>query len=321
MRALVRYPLRISVAAAMLTGCGGSQPPIGAPGAMPQSHAIATHADAQEYRVSGPLLYVVNFNPGYNDVTVYHARARDPSPIETITDGLFEPAGNCIDRNGSLYVTNEPASSLGWVLVYPLGQTKPSKRITKGINIPKDCAIDAHGNLWVANIGGSVTEYKEGSAKLATIITNGVPDPNGIAIDHSGNIYVSNGGANQTPANVVVYAPGAKSPTKTITDGVQSPIGIAIDASGTLYVTNYLQNNVKKYRAGQDNPYQTMTKGMNWPVGVTVGKNGWLYVTNAASNPPAVIEFAPGSLTPSNRKITKGLKTPQGSTYFPPLLP
>ena len=29
------------VAAAMLAGCGGSQPPIGAPGAMPQSHAMA----------------------------------------------------------------------------------------------------------------------------------------------------------------------------------------------------------------------------------------------------------------------------------------
>jgi hypothetical protein len=32
-------------AAALLAGCGGSQPPIGSPGAMPQSPAIATHAD------------------------------------------------------------------------------------------------------------------------------------------------------------------------------------------------------------------------------------------------------------------------------------
>ncbi|MGA8474385.1 MAG: hypothetical protein WB681_04900, partial [Candidatus Cybelea sp.] len=31
-------------AAAMLAGCGGSQPPIGAPGAMPQTSAITTHA-------------------------------------------------------------------------------------------------------------------------------------------------------------------------------------------------------------------------------------------------------------------------------------
>ena len=33
--------LGICAAAAMLAGCGGSQPPIGAPGAMPQTYAIA----------------------------------------------------------------------------------------------------------------------------------------------------------------------------------------------------------------------------------------------------------------------------------------
>jgi hypothetical protein len=28
-----------------LSGCGGSQPPIGAPGAIPQNSSIATHAE------------------------------------------------------------------------------------------------------------------------------------------------------------------------------------------------------------------------------------------------------------------------------------
>jgi hypothetical protein len=36
---LSRYALSASVAAALLTGCGGSQPPIGAPGAMLKNHA------------------------------------------------------------------------------------------------------------------------------------------------------------------------------------------------------------------------------------------------------------------------------------------
>jgi hypothetical protein len=37
-----RFALSTCVAAAMLTGCGGSQPPIGA-GAMPQIVAVAAH--------------------------------------------------------------------------------------------------------------------------------------------------------------------------------------------------------------------------------------------------------------------------------------
>jgi hypothetical protein len=40
-----RCALSICAAAAMLAGCGGSQPPIGAPGAMAQTSAIATHAE------------------------------------------------------------------------------------------------------------------------------------------------------------------------------------------------------------------------------------------------------------------------------------
>jgi phospholipase C len=41
----VQYALTNCIAAAMLAGCGGSQPPIGAPGAMQQTFASAAHAE------------------------------------------------------------------------------------------------------------------------------------------------------------------------------------------------------------------------------------------------------------------------------------
>jgi sugar lactone lactonase YvrE len=318
------------IAVALLAGCGGSQPPIAAPGAMPQNQTSATYTHGERggswmlpEAKSNALLYVVNFDPAYNDVTIYHAKATHPSPIGTIADGLFEPAGDCIDRYGTLYVTNIPGSSLGWVSVYPIGQTKPSRMIRDGINIPIFCAIDANGNLWVANLGGrNVTEYDAGSSTPGTVITNGVPNPTGIAIDHSGNTYVSNDSGGSHPvSNVVVYAFGAKSPKRTITDGVQSPAGIAVDSSGTLYVTNFSQNNVEKYHPGKQHPYAKIANGISEPIAVTIGKNGWLYVTNDGKPSPAIVEFAPDSLTPSTRKITKGLEGPEGSAYYPPLLP
>ena len=57
-----RYALTSCVAAAMLTGCGGSQPPIGAPGAMPQTSAIATRSERGKSWMlpgasSGDLIY------------------------------------------------------------------------------------------------------------------------------------------------------------------------------------------------------------------------------------------------------------------------
>ena len=42
------------VAAAMLAGCGGSQPPIGAPGAIPQSNAMAPSSYRVLYSFGDP---------------------------------------------------------------------------------------------------------------------------------------------------------------------------------------------------------------------------------------------------------------------------
>jgi sugar lactone lactonase YvrE len=310
----------LSVAAALLAGCGGGEPVIGLLRAMPQSWAPTTRNS--RYAHLTPLLYVGNIS-GYNDVKVYAAHGKDPSPIAIISDDLNTPTGDCIDQDGILYVVNEPAGP-GWVTEFPAGKTKPSKIITKGINTPAFCAIDSSGNLWVTNIGGpNVTEYEKGSVTPHTIITKGIVYPDGITIDQSGNMYVANnvtdGSEAFGPGNVVVYPPGKKSPSRTITDGVVSPVGITVDATGTLYVTNVMGNNVQEYRSGQSQPYQTLTQGIHTPSAVTVDKKGYLYVTETESS--VVVEFDPGSLRPSKREISKGLFGPFGTAYSPPLLP
>ena len=320
------YALCSCIAAAMLAGCG-SQPPSDAPGAIPTSRAIATRADRGRsalrpdarnlgYKVTTRLLYATNV--GYEDVTAYRATAKDPAPLATITDDIVIPGGACIDGEGTLYVTNEPASG-GWVSEYPLGQTAPSRTITDGINEPGYCAIDAKGNLWVANIDGpNVTQYLKGSTKPHTVITEGIQYPVGVAIDRSGNLYVGNGnGAPQK--NVEVFAPGSKSPSRTITNGVTSPLGLAVDANGILYVANGNQNAVAEYLSGQGDPFQTITEAMDYPAGVTIDKKGTLYVSNISNS--TVVEFAPGSLKPLNRQISKGLYEPYGIAYYPALLP
>jgi hypothetical protein len=59
------YALSGCVAVALLAGCGGSQLPTGAPGAMPQTSALAMHADRGKSWMlpeakSEDLLYVSN---------------------------------------------------------------------------------------------------------------------------------------------------------------------------------------------------------------------------------------------------------------------
>lgn len=327
---LVRLAL-ISGAAAIFAGCGGSQPQ---PTEVEAARASGTVArldrkafpvpfnpsrSSGRYKTTQPLLFVTNVTAAYNDVRIYRARAKDPAPLATISDGINTPSGACVDGEGTLYVVNEPSSGPGWISEYPLGKTSPAKMITDGISSPVFCAIDAKGNLWVTNLGGpNATEYLYRSKKPHTVITIGLTFPVGIAIDHSGDLYVANGW-DASQQNVEVYPPGAKSPSRTITDGVTWPVGIAVDSMGTLYVTNAAQDNVAEYRSGQDYPFQTITEGMNTPVGVTVNKKNVLYVANLGAN--NVVEFPPGSLTLSKRKISKGLYNPQGLALFPPLRP
>lgn len=294
----------------LLAACGTSQPPIVA-----QSAGFGAASSPVRSGHGAPLLYVLQYA---RSVQVYDANAKDPSPKASITYGLNTASGDCVDGEGTLYVTNQPGSGSGWISEYPAGKVKPSKIVRNGVSTPAFCAIDNKEDLWVANIGGSVVEYVEGATKPSFVITKGLLYPVGIAVDASGNIYVSNG-LGGSAQNVVVYASGSKSPSRTITDGVISPVGIAVDAQGTLYVTNIRQNDVDKYRAGQSQPYETITEGMNQPSSVTVDKRGYLYVTNYAGN--TVVEFRPGALKPSKRAITKDLTYPQDSAYFPPLVP
>ena len=196
--------LGVFAVAALLAGCSDAQPPLGGHGPTPlqaQIRAATVTATIPELRqtlprpgykarAAAPLLYATNV--GFEDVTVYEAKANDPAPLATIRDDLVIPTGDCVDSQGTLYVTNEPASA-GWVSEYPLGKTTPSRMITDGINVPGYCAIDAKGNLWVTNADGpNVTEYLKGSKRPHTVITEGLGSPFGIAIDRSGNLYVGN---------------------------------------------------------------------------------------------------------------------------------
>lgn len=315
---------------AVLPGCGAPPPLAGRDSTMLQKQVRAGSVAAAipplvqalrrtGYKATAPLLFVTNTNRDYPFVSIYRAKAKDPAPLATISDGVNVPSGACIDGNGTLYVTNEPSSGPGWVSEYPLGKTTPSRTLTDGIYTPGLCAIDGDGNLWIANIGGpNVTEYLPGEKKPHTVITKDLVYPIGVAIDRSGNLYVGNGfGGYQQ--NVEVYAPGSVSPTRTITNGVTSPCGLAVDSNGTLYVANEFQSDIAEYRSGQSVPFQTITQGINSPGGVAVDKNGVLYVSNIGNS--TIAEFASGSLTPLKRQVNKGLHYPVGIAYYPALLP
>ncbi len=112
---------------------------------------------------------------------------------------------------------------------------------TNPLNEPNGLAVDAQGNLWVANTGSNNVVVFNSSYQQVTgeTITAGISHPTGIAIDPFGNLWVanynpSNGGAQ---GSITEYTKGVQQ-DPVITKGISFPEAIAIDGAGNIWVQN-----------------------------------------------------------------------------------
>jgi DNA-binding beta-propeller fold protein YncE len=116
---------------------------------------------------------------------------------------------------------------------------------TSPLNNPRGLAVDAKGNLYVANIdANNILVYSPGYAlqKKATITQN-LNLPTSVAFDPFGNLWVANGGASNGSAygSVAEYS-GGKPTGVAITNGVVQPLAMAIDGLGDIWVENQFTN-------------------------------------------------------------------------------
>jgi len=154
-----RFALSVGVAVAMLAGCGGSQPPIGAPGAMPQSRAIATHAERGGSWMlpeakGEDLLYAANANAG--TVTVYKYKTR--TLVGTINVGEdATQTGECVNKAGDIYITGGYDRN---ILEFAHGGTQPIATLDDNGSPPFACSVDFQsGDLAVANLDFGYSSY------------------------------------------------------------------------------------------------------------------------------------------------------------------
>ena len=323
---LSRYALFNCAAAAMLAGCGGSQPPIGAPGAMPENVGFDRSAPSLSQltlmKDSGRYLFVENVDSrhGLGNISVYAKGGGDP--IKVVLNGVVKPNCVAIDSDGNLYVGNSgtPNKGPGAITVYQAGTAKLLRKITSGVSFPDALAFDASGNLYVANFGGnSVTVYASGTTHVLRKITNGVEKPQDLAFDSAGNLYVENYAASpKFLGSVTVYRAEGTKLLHTITDGISFPTGLALDDEGTVYVSNVSNQRrpgsyITAYESRTFGLLRTITQGLASPIGLAFQKDK-LYALNSSGRSSqdklgSVAMYPRGRSTPS-RTITSGIHGP-----------
>lgn len=230
MRTLACFALSITVA--LLAGCGGSQPPIGAPGATPQSRAIATRADRggswMRSAASAKLLYVSE------GTTVEVYTFPQGELVGTLT-GFQRAAGDCTDRAGNVFITDEFA---GTISKYAHGGTIPTLILSDVGRNPYGCSVDPKsGDLSVVSFGtspsGGVFIYKPAKGSVTEFADPSIYNYYYCSYDNKGNLFVEGSNSLHQDAGLLAELPkgGSEFQTVTLDDGFSPGGGVQWDGT------------------------------------------------------------------------------------------
>jgi streptogramin lyase len=191
---------------------------------------------------------------------------------------------------------------------YAIGQ------LNVNLNSPAGVAVDAGGNLYVADSGAKAVyeiPYGCGSNSCKKTLPGSYTTPVGVAVDASGNVYVADQGNNA----VKMIPPGCATAScvTTVGGGFTNPTGVAVDNSGFVYLTDNSLANAGVYKMAASctsaSCVQTLPGSYSHTFGVAVDSSGNVYVTDT---PAGYVGEIPAGCTTASC-----VKTLPGASYFP----
>ena len=210
------------------------------------------------------------------------------------------------------------------------------------LNQPKSVAVDAAGNVYIADAGNGVIEKVTPDGNLSVIAGGGaltpstvagpatlvaLNGPSGVAVDAAGNVYIADTGNNfveiVTPdGNLKVIAGGGGTLPSTTSGPATSallngPRGVAVDTAGNVYiadtgnnfveVVDFVSGHISLLAGGGGTTPQASQASNDWdghfglgtnialngPRGVAVDASGIVYIADTGNN---VIERVTSSI-------------------------
>jgi hypothetical protein len=247
---------------------------------------------------------------------------------------LYNPAGVAVDAAGNLYIadtSNErvrKVSTSGTITTVAGDGTQGfsgdgGPATNASLNQPYGVAVDAAGNLYIADTSNGRVRKVSTSGTITTIAGNGTSRflgdggpatdagltyPQGVAVDAAGNVYIAD------PFDNLVRKVSTSGTITTVAgDGTQGfsddggpatnaslnlPTGVAVDAAGNLYFPDPYSNRVRKVSTSgtittvagngtfgfSGDGGPATNASLRYPYAVAVNAAGNLYIADQGNN-------------------------------------
>lgn len=224
-----------------------------------------------------------------------------------------------VDDSGAVLASTDIyGNGTGSQLIYVAPLSDVESVLSSGFTDPAGLAVDANGNVFVADSGAGVIDRISGAS--STPIGGGFAAPLGVAVDGAGNVFVADTG-NHTVDEIAFNGTNwaAARPLTNLTLGgsafnFSSPAGLAVDASGNLFVADKGTRAVYEVLAASNDTVVQQLGGsftFSSPGAVAVDGSGNLYVADSGLG--AIYEFtnASGYAAPG-AALVSGLASPTG---------
>jgi sugar lactone lactonase YvrE len=327
-------PLIITVAGNGIRGyCGDGGPATEAMLAVPSNVAVDVSrnlyiVDQNNYRIrmvdAKGIITTVAGNGS-------HGYGGDGGPA---TQAMLAPAGIATDASGNLYIADggngrvRKVDTKGIIMTVAgngsYGYGGDGGPATEAMLGPVSIAIDASGNLYIADIDNHRVRMVGTNGIITTVAGGGNPlvglgdggpaieaklrYPNGVAVDASGNLYIADTGnylIRKVDLNGVIttVAGGGRTPNHLGDGGpateaeLDRPEGVSVDTSGNLYIADSDNHRIRKVApdgiittvagngsGGYGGDEGLATKALlYYPTGVVADGSGNLYIADGSN--------------------------------------
>ena len=253
---------------------------------------------------------------------------------------LYYPYGVAVDASGNVYIADtgnhrirmvtNPGSS-GTISTVAgngtAGFSGDGQLATSALHTPFGVAVDASGNVYIADTGNSrIRMLTKSTGVISTVAGNGsfgysgdgglatsaqLNAPRGIAVDASGNVYIADTGNCRIR---MVTNPGSSGTISTVAGngsfgysgdggratsaGLGYPFGVAVDASGNVYIPGYILHRIRMVMKSTGNITTVVGDGtagfnvdgelaisarLNAPYGLCLDASGNIYIADVGN--------------------------------------